>query len=331
MVPTEDRKVSSMMRQWLPKSWRRSLARWRQQLSSARREQQAAAESAERRLRESFAELQAMVGRGDIARVTIAADEAELELRDGRRFGFDPYDRLEHLYSLPVSGEFEHKETEWLRRHLQPGEHCVDAGGSFGWYAVLFARGVKANGQVKVFEPIPRTAAVLRANLHRNQVEGHTSVAEVALAARTGTADLFVPDIGVSGSLRLHDHKETYETFHCPLQRLDDLGQDWTRWDWLKADVEGAEFDLLKGAEELVVRFQPTMMLEVQAESTRKFGYEPEELFVWLQDRAYVGGWVSPEGKLVRFDGQGAYPDYNFIFVPQSKCTQFEWAEGADK
>ena len=271
--------------------------------------------------------MQAMAGRGEIARVTIAATHAELELRDGRLFGFDPRDRLEHLYSLPHSGEFEAKETNWLRRHLREGEHCVDAGGSFGWYAVLFGRGVGASGQVHVFEPIPRTADVLRANLRRNQVHGHVTVAEVALSVEAGTADLYVPDIGVSGSLRLHDHRDTFETFHCPLRRLDDLGREWMRWDWLKADVEGAEFDLLKGAEALVKRFQPTMMLEIQADSTRKFGYEPEELFDWLHDRSYVGAWVTEEGKLRRFGGRGTYPDYNFIFVPKHRCNQFEWAE----
>lgn len=306
---------------------RHEAARWRDRWSPVRRRARAAARAAEGARVAGFAALAEVAGRGDVREVVLRAGEAELVLQDGRRFRYDPSDRLERLYSLPVTGEFERKETEWVRRWVRPGDHCVDAGGSFGWYAVLLSRAVGPGGRVHVFEPIPRTVRVLEGNLRRNgctNVEVHA----LALADAAGTLDVFVPDIGVSGSLRLHQYERGYETFACPVQTLDALAEAgaWPRLDFLKADIEGAEFALLRGAERILARCRPRLLLEIQADSTRRFGHEPAAVFRWLDDRGYVAGWVDAAGRLGRVQGDEAVlPDYNFIFVPREQAAAYPW------
>lgn len=304
---------------------------WRDRFSPARRRARAEAARAERARREGFADLSAIAGRGDVREVVFRAKGTELVLNDGRRFRYDPADRLERLYSVPVTGEFERKETEWVRRWVKSGEHCVDAGGSFGWYAVLFSQAVGPNGRVHVFEPIPRTVRVLEGNLRRNAC-ANVQVHALALADAAGTMDVFVPDIGVSGSLRLHDYQEGYETFACPVRTLDELAETdrWSRLDFIKADIEGAEFALLRGAERGLARWQPRLLLEIQADSTRRFGHEPAAVFRWLAERGYVAGYVAADGVLVRVAGDEAVlPDYNFIFIPRDQAAVYPWRNPA--
>lgn len=315
------------MNRSLLQSLRHEAARWRDRLSPARRRARAATRQAEQARADGFAALAAVAGRGDVREVVLRAGEAELVLTDGRRFRYDPADRLERLYSLPVTGEFERKETEWVRRWVRPGDHCVDAGGSFGWYAVLLAQAAGPEGRVHVFEPIPRTVRVLEDNLRRNAC-ANARVHALALADAAGTMDVFVPDIGVSGSLRLHQYERGYETFACPVRPLDELAaaEGWPRLDFLKADIEGAEFALLRGAERTLARHRPRLLLEIQADSTRRFGHEPADVFRWLGERSYVAGWVTPDGNLARVRGDEAVlPDYNFVFVPADQAAAYPW------
>lgn len=306
---------------------RRRLALWRELLSPARRRARTETAEAEQARSKGFKAIAAMAGRGDVGELVFTAKGAELVLKDGRRFRYDPADRLERLYSLPVTGEFEHKETEWVRRWVRPGEYCVDAGGSFGWYAVLLAQAVGKEGRVHVFEPIPRTVQVLEGNLRRNDCN-NVEVHPVALAEAEGTMEVYVPDIGVSGSLRLHDYRNRYETFACPVRTLDRLAEAgaWPRLDFIKADIEGAEFALLKGAEQSLARWRPRLLLEIQADSTRRFGHEPGEVFRWLAERGYAGGHVTADGRLARVNGtEQVLPDYNFVFVPHEQVAAYEW------
>ena len=74
-----------------------------------------------------------------------------------------------------------------------------------------------------------------------------------------------------------------------PLRRLDDVARECglERMDFLKIDVEGAEWMVLRGAEESIRRFRPVIVAEVSAENFRKAGYAPKDLFAYLESRNY--------------------------------------------
>ncbi len=57
---------------------------------------------------------------------------------------------------------------------------------------------------------------------------------------------------------------------------------------FLKIDVEGAELEVLKGAEMLLSRDRPVLMIEVvERYLRRRFGTSPDELDQWLRARSY--------------------------------------------
>lgn len=227
----------------------------------------------------------------------------QIALDDGRRFLFDPSDPVRRLYSVPLHGSFEPTETAHVRTLLRPGDVMIDVGASFGWYTILGSQLVGPGGRVHAFEPIPDTFAALIDNVDRNAAT-NVVANPVALSDTAGRRALHVPDIGVSGSFEVHDFEDSYETFVCDVQRLDTYvaENDVRGVRLLKADVEGAEFEVLRGAEELLRRDRPALFVEIQEHSTRRFGYEPADLFAWLSHLGYRASALTDAGRPTPFN-----------------------------
>jgi hypothetical protein len=126
---------------------------------------------------------------------------------------------------------------------------------------------------------------------------------------------MFLPKGQVSASLRAHSSKTDVLT--AQVITLDDYVEEKNiqRIDLIKADIEGGELPMLKGAEKSLRRFRPLLMLEVQAHSTKLFDYEPPDLFSFLHDLGYKSFRVAPNGILeLHLQTTANLPDYNFIF-----------------
>ncbi len=59
------------------------------------------------------------------------------------------------------------------------------------------------------------------------------------------------------------------------------------RVDFIKIDVEGAEVSLLKGAEETINRYHPTLIIEINASTLRRFGKTPADLIGTREKHSY--------------------------------------------
>ena len=73
------------------------------------------------------------------------------------------------------------------------------------------------------------------------------------------------------------------------LRRFDDIAREATlkRLDLLKVDVEGAEWMVLKGAEECLHRFRPVIVTESSTGNFEKAGYAPKDLYNYLESLDY--------------------------------------------
>jgi hypothetical protein len=69
-----------------------------------------------------------------------------------------------------------------------------------------------------------------------------------------------------------------------------------TRLDLLKIDVEGGEMAVLRGAEESLARFRPTVMVELSEENCRAAGITARALVEFLVEKGYRLEAVRPDG-----------------------------------
>ncbi len=74
-----------------------------------------------------------------------------------------------------------------------------------------------------------------------------------------------------------------------PAARLDAVISGAGRYALLKVDVEGLEWDVLRGAEGLLERVDG-IYLEVSERHFANYGYTVGELMAWLETRGFAGG-----------------------------------------
>jgi len=193
-----------------------------------------------------------LLRRAGLVRV-MAPGTSEFSLR-GCTFSFD--ERNAELAETVVStGDYEPVTVQAVLDHLRPGAAFADLGANVGVFSVLAARAVGPAGRVYAFEPTPRSAAMLRANLERNGVVRQVTVVEAAGAAEPGRARFATVASSQLNSIAVGDELGG-ETIDVEVTSLDAFfeKQGWPPLDVVKMDVEGQEIDVFRGMSRLVER-----------------------------------------------------------------------------
>jgi len=133
---------------------------------------------------------------------------------------------------------------EFIKSHLKEGSVFVDLGANVGYYTLIASRLVGSRGRVYAVEPVPSTAAILRLNVILNKLDNVIIIEKAAWFTKE-KVNLRIPgsDYGYASVVRGYGKSMLVEA--CP---LDELLQDVDHIDILKIDVEGAEYEVLKGA-----------------------------------------------------------------------------------
>jgi FkbM family methyltransferase len=156
-----------------------------------------------------------------------------------------------------------------LVRLVGSGDVVYDVGGHIGYTALLFAALAR---QVHVFEPGPNNLPYLYSNVAS---KGNILVVESAAGAQAGNSPMLVEDLTGQNNTLL----PTADTFKSTrsnafirakshweevrVTTLDEYARQVTSPDVIKIDVEGFEFEVLRGAVDLLGDKRPVFMAEV--------------------------------------------------------------------
>lgn len=255
---------------------------------------------------------------GEIASIHIGK-ESVVHLKDGRSFYYNPSSKIDRLYSLPFAGNFESNETEVCRKIVKLGNVCFDVGASYGWYSTLFSKLVGSEGHVYAFEPVKSNFESLKKNILLNNFSNVTAN-KLALGESCGSDTIFVSDVDTSGSLQLRDYKHSYVKEDVVITTIDKYVEDQVlvKIDFIKADIEGAELLMLRGAQGILVRCRPILFLEIQSHSTKLFNYSTYDVVAYLLDLGYRQ-YIVRAGHLVIAETVCHEKDYNFFFIHSEK------------
>jgi FkbM family methyltransferase len=128
---------------------------------------------------------------------------------------------------------------------LRLGDLFLDVGANVGTYTVL-ASGV-CGAKTFAFEPDPTTLIHLRRNIEVNGLKELVQVYQCALGAMRGEVDFTV---GLDTVNRMATSKDT-RTQTVRIEKIDEIASD-SQPIMIKIDVEGAEADVLSGAEHVL-------------------------------------------------------------------------------
>jgi len=200
----------------------------------------------------------------------------------------------------------------------RPGT-LVDVGAHDGLVTIPLAR--LPGSRVLAFEPLPSAFARLRAALRAafGTLPAHVECHAAALGDRTGEATLAMPVLdGVAQEQWASTAKDyaahlsarvTVERFAVPLRRLDDFAlADVTA---MKIDAEGAEYEVLRGARETLLRCRPVLTLEIEERHREGSTWAVPALLDALGYEVLfeLGGEWFPVAALDRATMQRASPD----------------------
>jgi FkbM family methyltransferase len=183
---------------------------------------------------------------------------------------------------------WEPHERAAIAECLKDTDVFIDVGANEGIYTCLAAR---AGVHVCAIEPEAGNLKFLMSNIHANDYEG-VEVFPVAVA-ETAAVRRFYGD-GVIASLvpQWHSWRPSFSRL-TPITSLDNLFA--CRWVekrlFIKIDVEGAEMDVIRGAQLLLSRdIKPRWLVEtfaVQRDTARSANRDFEELFATMFRNGY--------------------------------------------
>jgi FkbM family methyltransferase len=181
------------------------------------------------------------------------------------------------------TGTYEPEVQDALLRELSPGDTFFDVGANGGFFSLLGAQVVGAEGRVIGFEPHPETARQCRAQLRLNGLDRATCV-EAAICDKSGSISF--SDGSNSFNRHLVNGEQAGPVIHVKATTLDEAVEVYGVPNVIKMDIEGAELLALQGATRLLREHRPTLILEIHSPELvkkilpmlRDFDYELIEL-----------------------------------------------------
>ena len=183
------------------------------------------------------------------------------------RFELDDIGYPIELFFLPggVFANFILKQYEYRKRSpaitAQEGDYVIDAGGCWGDTALYFAHMVGARGRVYAFEFVPENLDVFKQNMDLNpELAERIELVPKALWNKSDEEIAYSyngPGTSLGAS---QDGSVKVSTLS-----IDDFvsKENLARVDFIKMDIEGAELLALRGAEETIRKFKPTLGISV--------------------------------------------------------------------
>lgn len=265
--------------------------------------------------------------------------------RNGRQFWIHADDAF-YVQRIGGGGPFQKHNLVRLRDLTPNARTIIDVGANIGMNTIEYATWAKT---VHSFEPTPQTHQMLQKNVVMALNQGSSAKGWYktpdGLADSTLIADVFMYDTALSSepgesSIVIHKNNAGHnhldnidipdkrgrkrvrrvipETATVKLVTLDSY--NFEDVDAIKIDVEGHEFEVLKGGEQTILKYLPVLQLEMLPAMASRFNHTCQDIFDWFAERDYVptlscGKIVGPQWE--------TYPrQIDRFFVHKSKLPQ---------
>jgi FkbM family methyltransferase len=237
----------------------------------------------------------------------MATDRDGAALSPGARMGW-----LAHV--LKAATQQHHLEfRDAFRPHIPDDAVVFDVGAHAGQFSKLFAA-MAPRGRVFAFEPSGYARSVLEPALRWNRVR-NVEIVPLGLSDAEGTSVLHTPikkrgQLGF-GLAHLGDGTGARATQEqtIRLTTMDAFAAErgLSRLDFIKADVEGWELHMLKGAAHTLSTLRPTLFLEVVESSLARGGAAPGDIWAELAPIGYRAAKAPDFRPVDGFAGDGDY------------------------
>ncbi len=201
-----------------------------------------------------------------------------------------------------ILDRYEIPEVSFISKFLQPGQYAIDIGANIGFYSMLLSKLVGERGKVISFEPIPHLFKALTRSRDENRFAGICDIHNLALSDHDGEVSMvFAPKSTNFGGSYISGDKDApaeHERTTVKTLKLDGFMSS-RKVDFIKIDVEGAEFLALSGGLELIKRDMPVILCELHNVQLEKVSStNATSLISLLTDLGYRCNLLQEDGTL---------------------------------
>ena len=171
----------------------------------------------------------------------------------GQRIAFDAVDS-----KVIWIGLHEPLVQEWILREVAEGDVAYDIGAHIGYFVLLMAKAVGAQGRVVAFEPDPVTYGFLEKTVSLNGLSDRVTLSGIALGHEAGKGDIVRG--WQSGYTQVQPEAEGKVAITTLDQQVYEAGFPIPRF--ILIDTEGAEESILRGAHRILTEAGPKVIVE---------------------------------------------------------------------
>lgn len=241
----------------------------------------------------------------------------------GIRMNLDLSEFLQaHLY---LYGSYELPSVRFIRRVVKPGDVVVDVGAQIGYITLAMATLAPGKVTVHAFEPEPLNIQRLRNNIALNPGVD-VRIVEKAVSDSNGAIRLYLSkdhNAGthstISGGTNVSD-----DYVEIPAVTLDTYVRDQNiaALRLMKIDVEGGEYEVIKGAHETLTSLRPIVLMELSDALQESRGFSTVEFKKLMKQFGYSAYTIADDGGLVPSSDEQRHAMDNVVFLHDSETIR---------
>jgi FkbM family methyltransferase len=201
-------------------------------------------------------------------------------------------------WTILSNGTYEDEINKLIRVSLKNGKNALDIGGNIGLQSIRMSQCAGDTGKVYAFEPLVYLQEKFNSNMLLNKVHNVT-LFPFALSDEENEADFTIDKKSWNqGTFSLTNHITGTEKQHVIIKVADNIPeiQALNSLDLIKIDVEGFEYQVLRGLKQTLQKHKPRIIFEYDQNYWINTGQNIADFYIFLQSLGYTIYQVSPVG-----------------------------------
>jgi FkbM family methyltransferase len=197
---------------------------------------------------------------------------------------------FEEFFGINIAdaGHYEPFETAVVKHVVKPGFVCLDIGANVGYYSLLFAKLTGPTGRIYAFEPEKKNYSLLLENIRTNGYKNITAE-NCAVSDENGRIKLYISEDN-AGDHRIEGGETAKRYQEINMLKIDDYLRDKNnRVDYVKLDIQGADFKAIKGMAN-TLKNNPDIMIQSEfwPAGMLHMGIDPSEYLQTLEAQGFI-------------------------------------------
>lgn len=224
----------------------------------------------------------------DIAKIEISSSRVVMtEKHTNLKYICDKDDQRIAPLEILNFDNYEKTELNMILRLIKNKCNFFDIGANIGWYSLILAKLVK-NINIYAFEPITKTFNYLKQNIRLNNIKDIKIYNFGFSDQEEQKVFYYYPQESGNASLANVSKRPHIQKVIGQVKKLDDFAKrQKVKIDFIKCDVEGAEFFVFKGGKKTIAEDRPIIISEILRKWSAGFNYQPNAIIHLLRDIGY--------------------------------------------